>query len=47
LVLFGTITGVNPTTLGATDAVAAELGISPTNAASLQRMAADTIAASK
>jgi len=47
LVLFGTITGVNPTTLGATDAVAAELGISPTNAASLQRMAADTIAANK
>ena len=47
LVLFGTITGVNPTTLGSTDAVAAELGISPTNAASLQRMAAETIAASK
>ena len=47
LVLFGTVTGLNPTTLGSADAVAAELGISPSIAASLQRMASETISANK
>ena len=47
LVLFGTITGLEPTMFGASDDVAEKLGITPVNAAALQRMASETIAAAK
>jgi hypothetical protein len=45
LVVFGMVTGVNPTTLGAGESAAAALGISSANAVALQGIAAAQIAA--
>lgn len=45
LVLFGKLTGVDPTTLGGTENAAAELGIPSTDAIALQVIARDAIAA--
>lgn len=45
LVVFGMVTGVNPTTLGAGETAAAALGISTANAVALQSIAAAQIAA--
>jgi len=45
LVVFGRITGVDPTTLGRTEAAADELGISPVQATALQRIAREQLAA--
>jgi hypothetical protein len=44
LVTFGAITGVDPTTLGAKEKAADELGLSDAQAAALQRAARDTLA---
>ncbi|MGH6696016.1 DUF4886 domain-containing protein [Sphingopyxis sp.] len=44
LVTFGAITGVDPTTLGAKEKGADELGLSDAQAAALQRVARDTLA---
>jgi hypothetical protein len=44
LVTFGAITGVDPTTLGAKEKGADELGLSDEQAAALQRVARDTLA---
>jgi hypothetical protein len=45
LVVFGMVTGVNPTTLGAGEMAAASLGIAAADAVALQGVAAATIAA--
>ena len=47
LVTFGAITGIDPTTLGAKEKGADELGLSDAQAATLQIVARDTLAASK
>ncbi len=44
LVTFGAITGIDPTTLGAKEKGADELGLSDAQAAALQRVARDTLA---
>jgi hypothetical protein len=44
LVTFGAITGVDPTTLGAKEKGADELGLSDAQAAALQQVARDTLA---
>ena len=44
LVLFGTVTGVDPWSFGASDTAAAELGIAPGDAVKLQRVASDQLA---
>lgn len=44
LVTFGAITGIDPTTLGAKEKAADELGLSDAQAAALQRVARDTLA---
>lgn len=44
LVAFGAITGIDPTTLGAKEKGADELGLSDAQAAALQRVARDTLA---
>lgn len=45
LVVFGMVTGVNPTSLGAGETAAAALGISSANAVALQQIAAAQVAA--
>ncbi len=45
-VLFGKITGVNPTMLGASEAAAAAIGIIPSDALALQTVAHNTLATS-
>ncbi|MGV1681630.1 DUF4886 domain-containing protein [Sphingopyxis sp. NJF-3] len=45
LVTFGAVTGIDPTTLGAKEKGADELGLSDAQAAALQRVARDTLAA--
>jgi hypothetical protein len=45
LTLFGQITGRDPRSLGANEAVAKEIGIAPDTAATLQRVAAEQLAA--
>ncbi len=45
LVVFGRITGVDPLTLGKDETAADELGVSPTQATALQRVAHDQLAA--
>ena len=45
LVVFGMVTGINPTTLGAGETAAAALGISSANAVALQSIAAAQVAA--
>jgi hypothetical protein len=45
LVVFGAITGVDPTTLGAKELAADELGLSDNQAVALQRVAKDELAA--
>ena len=47
LVLFGRITGVDPVMLGKQEKAADALGLSPTLAADLQRIARDTLAAER
>lgn len=42
--LFGTITGVDPWSFGASDAAAADLGIAPGEAVKLQQVASDQLA---
>jgi hypothetical protein len=44
LVIFGSITGRDPRSLGRKEGAAAQLGISPANAAALQRVASETLA---
>lgn len=46
LVIFGTITGVDPTSFGANEKAASDLGIEATHALRLQRVAADQLMAS-
>jgi hypothetical protein len=43
LVIFGTLTGVDPWSFGASEAAAADLGISPGDAVKLQRIASDQL----
>lgn len=45
LVIFGKLTGINPTSFGANEKAAADLGISPGDAVKLQRVAWDQLAA--
>ncbi len=45
LVTFGTLTGVDPASFGASERAAADLGISPGDAVKLQRVASDQLAA--
>lgn len=45
LIVFGRITGVDPTSLGANERAADDLGIAPRTAAALQRIARDQLAA--
>jgi hypothetical protein len=47
LTIFGNVTGRDPRSLGARDAVAADLGIAPAIASALQGFAADQLAAEK
>jgi len=44
LVIFGSVTGRDPRTLGANEEAAAQLGIPPSEAAALQRIAFETLA---
>lgn len=43
LVLFGTVTGIDPWSLGASEQAAADLGISPADAVRLQRVASEQL----
>jgi len=45
LVIFGTLTGINPASFGASEQAAADLGISPADAVKLQQVAWDQLAA--
>ena len=45
LVIFGTLTGINPWSFGANEQAAADLGISPGDAVKLQRIASDQLSA--
>ena len=45
LVIFGTLTDINPASFGASEKPAADLGISPGDAVKLQRVAWDQLAA--
>ena len=45
LVMFGTLTGINPASFGASEQAAADLGISPGDAVKLQQVAWDQLAA--
>jgi hypothetical protein len=45
LVIFGTLTGINPASFGASEQAAADLGISPGDAVRLQQVAWDQLAA--
>jgi hypothetical protein len=46
LVSFGTISGRNPTSFGATEKAAKDLGIAPSDAVILQNIAAESLIAS-
>jgi hypothetical protein len=46
LVLFGTLTGIDPASFGATERVASDLGIAAVDAMRLQRVASGQLAAS-
>jgi hypothetical protein len=45
LVIFGTLTGIDPSSFGASEQAAADLGINPGDAVKLQRVAADQVMA--
>lgn len=45
-VIFGTLTGISPSSFGASEIAAADLGINPGDAVRLQRVAADQLAVS-
>ena len=47
LVIFGSVTGVDPRSLGRMEQAAARLGISPANALALQRIAFETLASER
>jgi len=47
LVIFGSVTGVDPRNLGRMEQAAARLGISPANALALQRIAFETLASER
>ena len=47
LVIFGEVTGIDPTTLGATEAAAAELGMSPVVTKALQTVAEEELVAAR
>lgn len=46
LVMFGSLTGIDPASFGATEKAASDLGIQPLDALQLQRVASEQLAAS-